>query len=285
MNQNNITVYDKILIVDFGSQYTQLIARRIRELNVYSEIIPYNKFNNTNLNDYKGIILSGSPFSVNDNNAPQIDINIIKNHNVLGICYGAQLITKLSGGTVAKSSIREYGRAKINIKKENNIFNSLTQNSDVWMSHADTITAIPQNFEIIASTENINIAAFHVKDSSIYGLQFHPEVSHTVEGALIIKNFVFNVCYCNNNWTPYNFIDDAVYEIRNTVKNDKVVLGLSGGVDSTVTAMLLNKTIGNNLFCIFVDNGLLRKNEFQNVLTTYKNIGLNVIGVDAKIFL
>ncbi len=276
---------ESILILDFGSQYTQLIARRVRELNVYCEIHPYTHANSHKLtaNSYKGIILSGSPFSVHDTNAPQVNLDELKSHPILGVCYGAQLMAKNWGGEVARSNTREYGRAHLNIiNADNELLKGLSPRSQVWMSHADTISSLPKGATLIASTETVKDAAFKLDGENIYGIQFHPEVFHTTEGAKLLKNFVVDICGCSQSWTPASFIDSTVKQLREKLGNDKVVLGLSGGVDSSVAAVLLNKAIGKNLYCIFVDNGLLRKNEFESVLHSYRDIGLNVKGVDAK---
>jgi len=272
---------EKILILDFGSQYTQLIARKIRELNVYCEIHPFNNFPES---DYKGIILSGSPYSVYDANSPKIDLNKFhKKIPILAICYGSQLFAYSFGGQVIPSKHREYGRAMLkNFETGNKLFKSVSNNSQVWMSHGDTITEIPKDFEIIASTDNVKIAGFQIQNSETYGIQFHPEVYHTTEGQKILKNFVVDICSCYQNWTPDFFIDSTISNLKTKIKEDKVILGISGGVDSTVAAFLLNKAIGEKLTCIFIDNGLLRKNEFENVLNSYKNNGLNIIGINAK---
>ncbi|MEO7087970.1 MAG: glutamine-hydrolyzing GMP synthase, partial [Bacteroidia bacterium] len=274
---------ETILILDFGSQYTQLIARRVRELNVYCEIHPFNHFPSITKN-IKGVILSGSPFSVRDSNSPNPDLSAIKNKiPLLGICYGAQLLAKQNGGEVLPSKNREYGRANLSfVNDKNKLFEKISLNSQVWMSHADTITKVPENFEIVASTHDVKVAGFQIKEEKTFGIQFHPEVFHSTEGLILLKNFVVNTCHCSQNWTPDSFVETTVSELKNTLQNDKVVLGLSGGVDSSVAAVLLHKAIGKNLFCIFVDNGLLRKDEFENVLASYKNMGLNVKGVDAK---
>ncbi|NOZ33914.1 MAG: glutamine-hydrolyzing GMP synthase [Chlorobi bacterium] len=274
---------NKILILDFGSQYTQLIARKIRELNIYCEIYPYNHFPDID-KTVKGVILSGSPFSVRDNDAPIPDLSKIKGKiPLLGICYGAQLLAYHYGGKVAPSEHREYGRANLQIKDKSDIlFKNIDNNSQVWMSHADTITEIPKDFIITGDTESIQVGAFKIKNEKTYGLQFHPEVYHSVFGKEILKNFTVNVCGTEQNWTPNSFIETAVNELQNKLNNDKVILGLSGGVDSSVAAVLLHKAIGKNLFCIFVDNGLLRKNEFNDVLQSYKGMGLNVKGINAK---
>lgn len=279
------TMTEKILILDFGSQFTQLIARAVREANVYCEIIPYHKpvEYDTNL---KGIILSGSPFSVNDPNAPVVDVEaMVKKLPVLGICYGAQLTAKLFGGRVEKSEKREYGRAHLHQEKENILMTDVKDNSQVWMSHGDTILELPSGFELLATTENIPVAAFKKNDNGtcpLFGIQFHPEVYHSVEGRKIIKNFLVNICGCSQDWTPAHFISDTVEALKKQIGNRKVIMALSGGVDSTVAATLIHKAIGNRLYGIFVDNGVLRKNEFEQVLKTYNQIGLNVKGVDAK---
>ncbi|WP_207431197.1 glutamine-hydrolyzing GMP synthase [Sabulibacter ruber] len=274
---------EKILILDFGSQYTQLIARRVRELNVYCEIHPFNKIPELTP-DTRGVILSGSPCSVRDADYPNPDLTpFLGNLPVLGVCYGAQLMAQEGGGEVIASTIREYGRAKLNhVDQHNRLFKELTIDSQVWMSHGDTIKRIPDNFEIIASTESVQVAAYKVKDQETYGIQFHPEVTHSTEGKRLLRNFVVHICGCSQDWTPDQFIESTVAELREQIGNDKVILGLSGGVDSSVAAMLIHQAIGQNLYCIFVDNGLLRKNEFEDVLHSYKDMGLNVKGVDAK---
>lgn len=274
---------EKILILDFGSQYTQLIARRVRELNVYCEILPFNKKFEIDAS-VKGVILSGSPFSVRDKNAPIPDVSSIKGVlPLLGICYGAQYLAHYFGGEVLPSSTREYGRAKLqSLAKNNPLLKGISDNTQVWMSHADTIARIPENYEIIASTADVKYGAFQIKNETTYGLQFHPEVYHTTEGLAILKNFVVTICGCEQNWTPVSFIESTVQTLIEKLKDDKVVLGLSGGVDSSVAALLLHRAIGKKLTCIFVDNGLLRKNEYSKVLASYKDLGLNVIGVDAR---
>ncbi|MBC7125955.1 MAG: glutamine-hydrolyzing GMP synthase, partial [Bacteroidales bacterium] len=276
-------MHQKILILDFGSQYTQLIARRIREFNVYCEIHPFNRIPKLD-NTVKGVILSGSPFSVRDKNAPMPDLTGIRGrYPLLGICYGAQLLSHTNGGEVLPSAIREYGRATLEVVDGNcPLFTSLSTKSQVWMSHGDTIAKIPDNFKVVASTADVKVGAFSVIGEQTYGIQFHPEVYHSVEGSKLLKNFVVDICGCSQDWTPASFIDETVSNLRNQLGNDKVVLGLSGGVDSSVAAMLLHKAVGPNLTCIFVDNGLLRKNEFSQVLESYKTLGLNVIGVDAS---
>lgn len=274
---------EKILILDFGSQYTQLIARRVRELNVYCEIYPFNHFPAPD-DTVKGLILSGSPSSVRDANAPIPDISAMKGKiPVLGICYGAQYLSHCFGGEVKPSDTREYGRANLGfIDHSDPLFKNISADSQVWMSHADTITKLPENYRITASTNDVKVGAFSVSGEKTFGLQFHPEVYHTPEGSVLLKNFVIDICGCKQEWTPISFIESTVKNLKNTIGNDKVVLGLSGGVDSSVAATLLHKAIGNNLTCIFVDNGLLRKNEFQNVLDSYMGMGLHVIGVDAS---
>lgn len=273
---------EKILILDFGSQYTQLIARRIRELNIYCEIHPYNHIPSIDPS-IRGVILSGSPASVNDKDAPAPDLSTFrKKIPLLGICYGAQYLAKTDGGTVAKSDSREYGRANLKfVDNMNPLMRQIDQHSQVWMSHGDTITRKPDGFSVVASTEDVDCAAFQVTGEETYGIQFHPEVYHSTQGTELLKNFAVKICGCLQDWTPSSFIETTVTELKNKIGDDKVVLGLSGGVDSSVAAMLLHRAIGQNLFCIFVDNGLLRKNEFHDVLETYKGLGLNVIGVEA----
>lgn len=275
---------EKIIILDFGSQYTQLIARRIREQNVYCEIYAYNHIPDIDLS-IKGIILSGSPCSVTDQHAPDIDLQQLKNAQVpiLGICYGAQLIVHKSGGEIVSSKIREYGNSEIKyIDKDNLLLNNISINSKVLMSHSDTIKTIPSNFSIIVSTKDVEIAAYKIKDTNIYGLQFHPEVAHLQIGTEIIKNFIFKICNITANWATSDFITTSIKQLQDTIQQDNVVLGLSGGVDSTVAAVLLNRAISHQLTCIFVETGLLRKNEFEKVLKSYKTIGLNVKGIEAK---
>ena len=285
---------EKILILDFGSQYTQLIARAVREANVYCEITPYHK-----KIEYepglKGVILSGSPFSVNDDKAPDVNITEIAGKlPVLGVCYGAQLTAKLFGGKVEKSNKREYGRAQLKKIREDVLLNDVSSPTQVWMSHADTILELPENFELLATTENIPIAAFKrngattpdarllTPDFPLYGVQFHPEVYHSTEGKKILKNFLVNICGCKQDWTPAHFISDSVRDLEKQIGNRKVVMALSGGVDSTVAATLIHRAIGDHLYGIFVDNGVLRKNEFENVLKNYATLGLHVKGVDAR---
>ena len=276
-------MHEKIIILDFGSQYTQLIARRVRELNVYCEIHPFNKIPELNPN-VKGIILSGSPFSVRDKNAPVPDLSGIKaKFPLLGVCYGAQFLAHHYGGEVLPSKHREYGRARLNfIDQDNKLMKGLTQNTQVWMSHGDTITKVPKNYQIITSTADVKFGGYKIMDEETYGIQFHPEVYHTEQGKQLLENFIVGICGCKQDWTPAAFADETIKELKVKLGNDKVVLGLSGGVDSSVAAVLLHKAIGKNLTCIFVDNGLLRKNEFEKVLESYKDMGLNVIGVDAK---
>jgi GMP synthase (glutamine-hydrolysing) len=276
---------ERIIILDFGSQYTQLIARAVREANVYCEIIPYHKSFSFEPG-LKGIILSGSPFSVNDEHAPDVNVQaMIREVPVLGVCYGAQLTAKRFGGKVEKSNKREYGRALLHKEKEDVLLGEVTERSQVWMSHADTILELPAGFELLATTESIPIAAFKKNGSEnhpLYGLQFHPEVYHSIEGKKILHNFLVNVCGCSQDWTPAHFITDTVQQLKEKIGDRKVVMALSGGVDSTVAATLISRAIGDRLYGIFVDNGVLRKNEFENVLTTYKTIGLHVKGIDAK---
>lgn len=277
---------ETILILDFGSQYTQLIARKVRELNVYCEIHPFNFVSNSkfNVSDFKGVILSGSPFSVRQKGAPKPDLDLIrKKVPLLGVCYGAQLLSQMYGGEVKPSNHREYGRANLSfVNNDSVLFKNMSLNSQVWMSHADTIATAPADFEITASTNDVKYAGFHIQGEKTYGIQFHPEVYHTTEGLVLLKNFVVDICKCSQSWTPSSFIQTTINELRHKLGTDKVVMALSGGVDSTVAATLLHRAIGKNLFCIFVDNGLLRKNEFKNVLYSYKDMGLNVKGVDAK---
>lgn len=274
---------EKIIILDFGSQYTQLIGRALREENVFCEILPFNKdFELTK--DIRGVILSGSPFSVNDPGMLNVNLTRLSGLPVLGICYGAQLIAKAMGGRVEKSDKREYGRSTLQIKKAGGIFDHVTSKSDVWMSHSDTITQLPEGFDITASTQNIPVAAFEYSqdDKRIFGLQFHPEVYHSAEGRKILKNFIVNICGCEADWTPAHFISDSIEQIRNTVGNGSVIMALSGGVDSTVAAVLIHRAIGNRLHGIFVDHGLLRLDEFEQVLNIYQSIGLNVKGINAR---
>ena len=273
---------EKILILDFGSQYTQLIARRVRELNIYCEIFPYNKAPK-NIENFKGLILSGSPFSVHDVEAPSVNLEEFKNIPVLGICYGAQMVAKISGCDVLKSEIREYGRAKLNyVNNSSLILDGVKSNSDVWMSHGDSIKNNKDVLEVIASTDDVEVASYYIKKLNFYGLQFHPEVTHSAEGKKILENFTVKICGCNKKWTPDKFVEQTVRELKEKLGKERVILGLSGGVDSSVAAFLIHRAIGKNLFCVFVDNGLLRKNEFQDVLDSYRNFGLNVVGTNSK---
>lgn len=273
---------DKILILDFGSQYTQLIARRIRELNAYCEIYPFNHFPVPD-NSVKGVILSGSPSSVRDKNAPVPQLGNIKGRlPLLGVCYGAQYLVQGFGGEVMPSSTREYGRANlITIDKSDLLLKGITPGTQVWMSHGDTITRLPENYRITGSTTDVKAGAFHIEGEETWGIQFHPEVYHTTEGKQMLSNFVGEICKCSMNWTPGSFAESTVAGLKEKLGNDKVILGLSGGVDSSVAAALLHRAIGKNLTCIFVDNGLLRKNEFSKVMDSYLGLGLNVVGVDA----
>ncbi len=275
---------EKILILDFGSQYTQLIARRLRELFVYCEIHPYNHIPVIG-SDVKGIILSGSPCSVNETDAPAVDLSALMSQvPVLGVCYGAQYMAKVFGGLVSKSDHREYGRAQMQITvSQARLFTGLSLESQVWMSHGDTIMALPSRATIIAKTDSIPVAAFELEaEHPTFGIQFHPEVYHSTEGSALLKNFAYGICGCSGDWTPGHFIDDTVEQIKETVGQDQVILGLSGGVDSSVAALLLHKAIGKQLHCIFINNGLLRKNEFESVQKAYETLALNVISVDAS---
>jgi len=274
---------EMILILDFGSQYTQLIARRVRELDVYCEIHPFNNFPEID-EKVKGVILSGSPCSVKDQNSPRVDLPLLEGKvPVLGICYGAQLIAELQGGNVAPSEIREYGRSRLTkINHHYELLKEMPLDTQVWMSHADTITHLSKDFEVISSTPTVEIAAFKMKEKNVYGIQFHPEVTHTIEGKTVLRNFVVHICGCSQDWTADIFIESTVNHLKEELGDDKVVLGLSGGVDSSVASILIHQAIGENLFAIFVDNGLLRKNEFENVLHSFKDMGLNIKGVDAR---
>ena len=274
---------EKIIILDFGSQVTQLIGRRLRELNVYCEIYPYNKIPALG-EEVKGVILSGSPFSVRDEKAPQADLSAIKGKlPLLGICYGAQYLAYKFGGDVNPSIAREYGRAMLEVTMSGTpLLKGVPAHSQVWMSHGDTISRLPEGGEVIASTSDVANAAYHIKGEDTYAVQFHPEVYHTKEGSRILANFAYDICGCKGDWTPASFIDTTVSELRSRLGDDKVILGLSGGVDSTVASVLLHRAIGSNLTCIFVNNGLLRKNEFEDVLASYQDMGLNVIGADAS---
>ena len=274
---------EKIIILDFGSQYTQLIARRVRELNVYCEIWPYNTDKKTD-DTVKGIILSGSPSSVRDPNAPIPNLHNIKGSiPLLGICYGAQYLSHNFGGEVTPSRHREYGRANLEVTDPDcKLLQGIKNGSQVWMSHGDTIVRLPQGYRITGNTKDVSIGAFKIDKEETYGIQFHPEVYHTTDGIRILKNFVVDICGCTQNWTPESFISETVRNLKDTLHNDRVVLGLSGGVDSSVAAVLLHQAIGSNLTCIFVDNGLLRKDEYSKVLNSYQHMGLNVHGIDAK---
>ena len=274
---------EKILILDFGSQYTQLIARRIRELNVYCEIHPFHKVPEIDA-DVKGVILSGSPYSVNDPEAPKPSLDAFKGKlPLLGVCYGAQLLAQMAGGTVKGAPSREYGRAMLTVvDAEDPLMVGLPSPTQVWMSHGDTITDIPAGFHIIGSTENVRVAAYHIEGERTWGIQFHPEVYHSTDGTQLLRNYVMGICGCSGTWSPDSFIETTVAELKEKIGDDQVILGLSGGVDSTVAAVLLHKAIGHNLQCIFVNNGLLRLNEFEGVLEQYKGMGLNVKGVDAS---
>ncbi|MEM1406848.1 MAG: glutamine-hydrolyzing GMP synthase [Bacteroidota bacterium] len=274
---------EQILILDFGSQYTQLIARRVRELNVYCEIHPYNNIPELTDN-VKGVILSGSPCSVRQADAPDVDLELYqKKLPVLGVCYGAQLMAQKSGGNVLPSEIREFGRAKLaHVDHHNELMKEINIDSQVWMSHGDTISELPSEFEVIASTSSVKVAAYKVRNEQTYGIQFHPEVTHSTDGKRLLRNFVVHICGCAQDWTPDIFVETTVAELKTKLGTDKVVMGLSGGVDSSVAATLIHHAIGDQLHCIFVDNGLLRKHEFEEVLDSYRHMGLNVTGVDSK---
>ncbi len=278
---------EKVVILDFGSQYTQLIARRVRELNIYSEILPYHHLPELD-SSVKAVILSGSPFSVTDQHALKIELDrLVGKIPVLAICYGAQLIAQHYGGEVQRSLKREYGKALLQrMYRPDELFSGIDQGSQVWMSHGDTIMAIPEQFELIAGTDSIDVAAFKAKtgffDHPVYCLQFHPEVTHSIDGARLLKNFLIDIAGCKADWTPASFVEHSVAELKAKIGPDRVLMGLSGGVDSTVAAVLLDRAIGDRLECFFVDNGLLRKNEFEEVLHVYQDLGLNVVGVDAR---
>ena len=274
---------EKIIILDFGSQTTQLIGRRVRDMNIYCEILPYNKFPYGD-GSVIGVILSGSPFSVYDKKAFKIDLDKIRGkYPILGICYGAQYIAYTNGGKVESADSREYGKARLkSFDAKNPLLKGIRKNSQVWMSHGDSITAVPENFNIIASTEEVRIAAYQAVGEKLWGVQFHPEVFHSQDGTQLLKNFCVNICGSHQEWDSTSFIETAVDDLKAQLKHDKVVLGLSGGVDSTVTAVLLHKAIGKNLTCIFVNHGLLRKNEYENVMADYAKLGLNVVGIDAS---
>ncbi len=275
--------HEKILILDFGSQYTQLIARRVRELNIYCEIHPYNKIPKLS-SELKGVILSGSPHSVREENAPIPNLEGIKGDlPLLGVCYGAQHLAHKYGGEVIPSKIREYGRANLSfVDDANPLMKGVQNNSQVWMSHGDTIANLPKGYKIITSTKDVEVAGYQIEGEDTYAIQFHPEVYHSIDGKRLLSNFLVDICECSQDWTPASFVEETVRDLKEKIGNDKVVLGLSGGVDSTVAGVLLNKAICDNLYCIFVDNGLLRKDEFESVLDQYKGMGLNVKGVDAK---
>lgn len=275
-------MHEKIIILDFGSQTTQLIGRRVRELNTYCEIVPFNKFPK-DATGIKGVILSGSPYSVYDANAFKADLGEIRGkYPVLGICYGAQYLAYTSGGSVESANSREYGRALLSFSDSKDpLLKGISSGAQIWMSHGDSITSLPASFKVIASTDDVDAAAYKVEGEDTWGVQFHPEVFHTTDGTMLLDNFL-SICGCSKDWTPASFIEDTVAELKAQLQDDKVILALSGGVDSSVTAVLLNKAIGKNLTCIFVDHGLLRKNEFENVLRDYEHLGLNVIGVNAR---
>ncbi|MFD0939403.1 glutamine-hydrolyzing GMP synthase [Pedobacter boryungensis] len=273
---------EKIIILDFGSQFTQLIARRVRELNVYCEIHPFNHIPELD-STVKGVILSGSPYSVRQEDAPFVDLSTFTVYPLLAVCYGAQFIAQQSGGDVQASNTREYGRANLSfVNNANKLFKGINIDSQVWMSHGDTIKNVPENFEIIASTSEVEVAGYQVKGTNTYAIQFHPEVTHSTDGKVLLENFLVDICGCSQDWTADAFVETTIAELKAKLGNDKVVLGLSGGVDSSVAAILLHKAIGKNLHCIFVDNGLLRKDEFESVLEQYKHMGLNIKGIDAK---
>lgn len=273
---------NKVLILDFGSQYTQLIARRVRELNIYCEIHPFN--NPPDASAYDAVILSGSPYSVRQEDAPMIDLSDIKGKKpLLGVCYGAQYLAHNYGGEVMASKIREYGRANIvSMDTDSPLMKGIPSGSQVWMSHGDTIKKVPAGYKVIASTADVEYAAYHIDGEDTYGIQFHPEVYHSTDGTQLLKNFLVGVAGLRQDWTPDSFVESAVRELKEKIGQDRVVLGLSGGVDSSVAAVLLSRAIGDNLTCIFVNNGLLRKNEFESVLAQYKHMGLNIVGVDAS---
>ncbi len=274
---------NNVLVLDFGSQYTQLIARRVRELNIFCEIKPYNKLPE-DLSSYKAVILSGSPFSVRATDAPHPDLSQIKGKKpLLGICYGAQYLAHFNGGEVSASNTREYGRAKLSFVKEDEpFFRNISADSQVWMSHADTIKSLPEQTSLLASTHDVENAAYKFEGEDTYAIQFHPEVYHTKDGKQLLANFLVNIAGLEQTWTPDAFVETTVADLKSKIGNDKVILGLSGGVDSSVAAVLLHKAIGKNLYCIFVNNGLLRKNEYHEVLKQYEGMGLNVKGVDAS---
>lgn len=274
---------NSVLILDFGSQYTQLIARRVRELDIYCEIHPFNQLPSY-AEAFSAVILSGSPYSVRNEQAPHPDLKAFRGKKpLLAVCYGAQYLAHFFGGSVEPSDVREYGRAQLCFIKDNEpLFDSISEGSQVWMSHSDTIKKLPNNGVCIASTKDVENAAYRIEGECTYAIQFHPEVYHSVDGKQLLANFLLRIAQIQPTWTPNNFIDDTIGTLRQQIGNDKVVLGLSGGVDSTVAAVLLHKAIGSQLHCIFVNNGLLRKNEFENVLAQYEGMGLNVTGVDAS---
>lgn len=273
---------ETVLIIDYGSQYTQLIARRVRELNVYCEIHPFHHLPE-NIGQFKGVILSGSPFSTLQEDAPKADLDVMNlSVPVLGLCYGAQFLAKENGGKVERSTHREYGRAKLFVEDHADLLKAVTDECQVWMSHGDSVLELPVDAHLIAKTDSIPVAGFKFNDRPVYGLQFHPEVSHSEQGMQILRNFVIDICGLSGNWTPANFIDESVAHFKQMIGDDKVIMGLSGGVDSSVAAYILNKAIGSNLIGIFVNNGVLRKHEYEDVLRVYKEVGLNVTGVDAS---
>ena len=275
-------MHEQILIIDFGSQFTQLIARRIRELNIYCEIHPFSHIPQITPQT-KGVILSGSPSSTTDTNAPIAALDVMNlSVPVLGVCYGAQFMVASSGGSVEKSTHREYGRANVSITKQNLLFEGISSGSQVWMSHGDTILEMPSNTTILARTDTIPVAAYRFNNKDIYGVQFHPEVSHSEDGTKLLRNFTKNICGCSGDWTPAHFVSESVSYYKEKIGNDKVIMGLSGGVDSSVAAYILHRAIGDHLIGIFVNNGVLRKDEYVDVLEAYKGLGLNVIGVDAS---
>lgn len=278
------TLSERVVILDFGSQYTQLIARRVRELNIFCEIYPYNK-DLSEIEGIKAIILSGSPCSVNQEDRLDIDLDrIVKSYPLLGVCYGAQYMADYFGGTVARAEKREYGKAHIKTLRDSSLLKGIDQNSQVWMSHADTILSLPDSFEIISHTDSIPVAAYQYNgtDQAVYGIQFHPEVTHSLQGLKLLSNFLIEIAGCETNWSPKSFIDQTIDDIREKVGSDEVLLGISGGVDSTVAALLIHKAIGSQLTSFFINNGLLRKDEFDEVLSNYKELGLNVNGIDAS---
>ena len=273
---------EKIIILDFGSQYTQLIARRVREMNVYCEVYPFDKA--PVLDDsVRGVILSGSPFSVRDLGAPRPDLSAFKGRlPLLGVCYGAQYLAQAYGGEVQPAPSREYGRAMLTVGDASDpLLAGIPVTTQVWMSHGDTITSVPSSYRLIAGTADVPVAAFRVEGERTWGIQFHPEVYHSTDGGQLLRNFVVGICGCSQSWTPESFVESTVQELRGRIGDERVVLGLSGGVDSTVAAMLLHRAVGRNLYCIFVDSGLLRKDEFRSVLESYEGMGLNVKGVKA----